>query len=69
MRGDQRPGARLYCPKCSGEFVVEAEPDGKARAIYNGRHGTARELEPESDNTLIAKIVREASAAIAATSH
>jgi hypothetical protein len=69
MRGDQRPGARLYCPKCSGEFVVEAEPDGKARAIYNGRHGTARELEPESDNTLIAKIVREALAAIAATSH
>jgi hypothetical protein len=68
MRGDQRPGARIYCSKCHGEFVVEVGPDGMAQAVYNGRHGTPQELEPEPDNALIKKLVKEASA-VFATDH
>jgi hypothetical protein len=67
VRGDQRPGTRIYCAKCTGEFVVEADADGAWQAIPSGRHGSPRDLEPEPDNALITKIVKEASAAISPT--
>ena len=62
MRGDQRPGVHIYCGNCRADFVVETGPGGMAQAVYDGRHGTPQQLEPEPDNALITKLVKEASA-------
>lgn len=65
VRRDQRPGSHIYCGNCGGEFVIRTGPDGAMQPLPSGRHGTPRDLEPEADTLLIAKIVKEASAALA----
>ncbi|MET0961800.1 MAG: HD domain-containing phosphohydrolase [Noviherbaspirillum sp.] len=66
MHAGQRPGSHIFCRNCGGAFVVEADSLGKARAVFDGRHGTPQELEPEADNALITRIVQEAAAAVPA---
>lgn len=69
MQRDQRPGTRIYCRNCAGEFLVDAAPDGTLEVVPNGEHGTPWDLEPEPDHGLITHIVKETSVAISLPAH
>lgn len=66
MHRDQRPGTRIYCRNCAGEFIVDAVADGTLELAPSGDHGTPWDLEPEPDHALITHIVKEASVAMSA---
>jgi hypothetical protein len=59
LRREQMPGSSVYCRSCGGEFRVEQQ-DSVLRARPTGRRGTPRDLEPQADTELIARLVREA---------
>lgn len=49
-----RPGEHLYCPNCTGQFVLT--PD--RQAAPTGGHGRPEDMEPDPDHELIARTVR-----------
>jgi hypothetical protein len=58
-RRGQPAGEHIYCRSCSGEYLIEAGPDGALAVVPTGRMGTAKDLEPEADTALIVNVVRE----------
>jgi HD domain len=61
-----RPGHRLYCRVCSGEYLVESEGNTLVTRA-TGATGTPANLEPEADTALIANVVRESARALLQT--
>lgn len=63
IRHEHKKGDHLYCRNCGGEYALETQDDSLV-AIPTGEQGQAADLEPEADNALIARTVREAVAAL-----
>ncbi|MDD2741759.1 MAG: HD-GYP domain-containing protein [Rhodocyclaceae bacterium] len=63
LRKDQAAGDHVYCRSCSGEYVTTLE-DGKLRTQPTGQMGSPADLEPEADNALITRLVRESARAL-----
>lgn len=66
LRRGQTAGEYVYCRNCGGEYRIEAA-DGHTTAVATGRMGSAQDLEPEADNALIARVVRESARALLAS--
>jgi hypothetical protein len=64
VRRDQSAGERIHCHSCTGEYLLQARPDGGLVATATGRKGSARDLEPAADTMLIAHVVRESARAL-----
>jgi HD-GYP domain-containing protein (c-di-GMP phosphodiesterase class II) len=60
-----RAGDRLYCPSCTGEYALEHQA-GQLVVRPTGALGTPQQLEPQTDNALIAQVVRESARALLA---
>lgn len=58
VQKDQGVGDHTYCRSCSGEFKLE-EKEGSLVTQMTGKLGRPKNLEPEVDRDLIAKIVRD----------
>ena len=58
LRRGQTAGEHVYCRNCAGEYVTE-ERDGHLATAPTGRKGAPKDLEPEADTDLIARLVRE----------
>lgn len=54
-----RSADSIYCRNCGGEFLVLRESGG-IEAVPTGQRGTAKQLEPEADETLIEEVVQRA---------
>lgn len=67
VAGSRAPGSNVYCPSCGGEFRVERKAPLRLRPT--GRRGTPRDLQPEPDLELIARLVRDAAARLAPRLH
>lgn len=65
LRRGQAAGEHVYCRNCGGEYRIEAGDRGTV-AVPTGRVGSARDLEPEADIDLIARLVRESAHALVA---
>lgn len=65
LRRGQATG-HVYCRNCGGEYRIEAGDD-RLLAVPTGRVGSARDLEPEADIDLIARLVRESAHALLAS--
>ncbi len=63
VQREHHAGDHLYCRNCGGEFVLEQEATHLI-AKPTGRKGDAADLEPETDNALIARTVHAAVAAL-----
>lgn len=63
LRRGQAAGEHIYCRNCGGEYRTEAGDDGTI-AVPTGRAGSPRDLEPEADIDLIARLVRESAHAL-----
>lgn len=59
VRREAKEGDHLFCRNCGREFALEAHAHGLA-AIPTGAQGSAADLEPESDNALIARTIQAA---------
>lgn len=64
LRRDATANQTLYCRSCRGEFVTE-DSDGVLQVRPTGGQGSARDLEPEADVDLIARLVRESAQRVA----
>lgn len=56
---EHRPGDRVYCRSCGGEYVVRADVDQPMAVEATGRQGDAVAREPQADLALIGRIVRD----------
>jgi hypothetical protein len=65
LRKGQQPGEQVYCRSCTGEYVTLRE-DGHLVTRPTGRTGSPRDVEPDADNELIGRLVREAARALIA---
>lgn len=65
MRKGQRPGDRIYCRACTGEYALESR-NGVLVTTPTGKLATPKDLEPEADTELIASVVRESARALLA---
>lgn len=65
LRRGQTAGERVFCRNCGGEYRIEADA-GRTVAVATGKVGSARDLEPEADVELIARLVRESARALLA---
>jgi DNA-directed RNA polymerase subunit RPC12/RpoP len=63
VRDEQNEGDPAYCRNCGGKFALKMRDSGIEAALIGGPAPPA-ELEPEADNALIARTVKEAVAAI-----
>ena len=63
LRKDQVAGDHVYCRNCTGEYVVE-DQEGALVTTPTQRMASAKDLEPDVDNDLIARIVRESASAL-----
>lgn len=60
VRREQGPGDAVFCRSCGGGYRLEAPQDGGLpQAVATGVHGSAVDLEPESDSALIQRFVRD----------
>ena len=59
LRRGHRTGTLVYCRHCGGEAEVRNET-GTITLVSTGRHGGARELEPDIEMLLIRELVSEA---------
>lgn len=64
MRRDEPVGGTVYCRNCSGEFVTGRIGE-TLHVRPTGKHGSPRDLEPEADIQLIARLVRESAQRVA----
>jgi hypothetical protein len=58
-------GDHLYCRSCTGEYLLENRA-GTLTAVPTGGTGTPQQLEPQTDNALIAQVVRDSARALLA---
>ena len=63
LRKGQSAGEHIYCRSCTGEYVTE-EREGQLVVTPTGRMGSPRDVEPEADVELIARLVRESAHAL-----
>lgn len=63
LRKDQVTGDHVYCRNCTGEYLVENK-EGVLATTATQRMASAKDLEPEVDTDLIARIVRESASAL-----
>jgi hypothetical protein len=65
LRKGQQAGDHVYCRSCAGEYVTTLEA-GKLVTNPTGRMGKPQDLEPDADNELIGRLVRESARALLA---
>jgi len=63
LRKGQQAGDHVYCRSCTGEYVTALEA-GRLVTRPTGKMGTPQDLEPEADNELIGRLVRESARAL-----
>ncbi len=66
LRRGQAAGTHVYCRNCGGEYRVGSD-QGRLLTVATGRKGSAKDLEPEADTELIARLVRESARVMLAT--
>jgi putative nucleotidyltransferase with HDIG domain len=57
IRKEQQVNELIFCPNCTGEFRLNKTPKGSLCALPTGQKGSAKDLQPEADNALIARTV------------
>jgi len=65
LRKGQQTGDHLYCRSCTGEYVTSLEA-GQLATKPTGKMGKPQDVEPEADNELINRLVRETAQALLA---
>lgn len=65
LRKGQQAGDHVYCRSCTGEYVTALEA-GQLVTKPTGKLGTPLDVEPEADNELIGRLVRESAHALLA---
>ena len=65
LRKGQQTGDHVYCRSCTGEYVTSLEA-GHLVTKPTGKMGKPQDLEPEADNELISRLVRESAHALLA---
>ncbi|HEX2603514.1 MAG TPA: HD-GYP domain-containing protein [Oxalicibacterium sp.] len=65
VRREQRHGEHVYCRSCSTEFVTQHQA-GQLTLSPTGRSGQAKDVEPLADLALIARLLDDAKAILAA---
>ncbi|MBI2277080.1 MAG: HD-GYP domain-containing protein [Dechloromonas sp.] len=65
LRKGQTVGDHVYCRSCTGEYAT-AQEAGRLVTRPTGRMGTPQDVEPDADNELIARLVRESARALLA---
>lgn len=65
LRKGQQAGDHVYCRSCTGEYVTALE-DGQLVTQPTGKMGKPQDVEPEADNELIGRLVRESAHALLA---
>lgn len=63
LRKEQAAGEHVYCRNCAGEYVVE-DKEGLLVTTPTQRAGSAKDLEPDVDNALIARLINESASAL-----
>ena len=63
LKRDQQAGEHVYCRSCSGEYKTVLQ-DGALVTQPTGSMGQAKDLEPEADTALIARLVHESARAL-----
>lgn len=63
VRREQHAGDQIHCRSCGSEFVLK-QRDSTLAAQPTGRKGKAIDLEPDIDNALITRTVRDAVTAL-----
>lgn len=62
LRKGQQAGDHVYCRSCTGEYVAVLDA-GKLVTKPTGKMAKPQELEPDADNELIGRLVRESARA------
>jgi len=65
LRKEQQAGDHVYCRSCTGEYVAALEA-GQLVTKPTGKMGKPLDVEPEADNELISRLVRESAHALLA---
>ncbi|PKO36830.1 MAG: phosphohydrolase [Betaproteobacteria bacterium HGW-Betaproteobacteria-6] len=65
LRKGQQTGDHVYCRSCTGEYVTSLEA-GQLVTKPTGKMGKPIDVEPEADNELISRLVRESAHALLA---
>ncbi len=65
LRKGQQAGDHVYCRSCTGEYVTALEA-GQLVIQPTGKLGKPQDVEPEADNELISRVVRESAHALLA---
>ena len=65
LRKGQQAGDHVYCRCCTGEYVTALEA-GQLVTKPTGKMGRPQDLEPDADNELISRLVRESAHALLA---
>ncbi len=65
LRKGQQAGDHVYCRSCTGEYVTSLEA-GVLVTKPTGKLGKPQDVEPEADNELISRLVRESAHALLA---
>lgn len=63
LKRDQQAGEHVYCRSCSDEYKTVLQ-DGALVTQPTGSMGQAKDLEPEADTALIARLVHESARAL-----
>jgi len=66
-RREDKPGDRLYCRSCGGEYELGPGAGGQLTAVATGKKGEATQLEPAADNALIRRLIDEVADRVALT--
>jgi HD-GYP domain-containing protein (c-di-GMP phosphodiesterase class II) len=59
LRREAEVGDHLFCRSCGGEYRLEVGADMQLHANPTGAKGTPSDLEPEADEALVGRFVRE----------
>ncbi|MBR7781629.1 HD-GYP domain-containing protein [Undibacterium luofuense] len=65
LKRKHQHGDKVYCPACTGEYSLVSQGNSISIAP-TGATGTPKQLEPEADTELIARLVRDSARALLA---
>lgn len=65
LRKEQQAGDHVYCRSCTGEYMTSLEA-GQLVTKPTSKMGKPQDVEPEADNELISRLVRESAHALLA---
>ena len=66
VQRDQKPGENVYCPNCTGEYVIRIVNGKTTIELTEMRSGKPKDMELRPDNNLISRLLTDATKALPA---